>query len=73
MLYMLYTCRVYTYHIYIYIYIYIYILDQLLEFKQRIGEVHPSIKFDWKLSYKEINFLGTAVYKTTTGKLETKL
>ena len=68
---MLYTCRVYTYHIYIYLYI--DILDQLLEFKQRIGEVHPSIKFDWKLSYKEINFLGTAVYKTTTGKLETKL
>ena len=37
---------------------YIYILDQLLEFKQRINEV---------------NFLDTIVYKTPTGKRETKL
>ena len=48
-------------------------LDQLLEFKQRINEVHPSIKFDFKFSNKEINFLDTVVYKTSTGKLETKL
>ena len=48
-------------------------LDQLLEFKQQVNEVHPSIKFDFKFSNKEVNFLDTAVYKTPIGKLETKL
>ena len=44
-----------------------------IECKQRINEVHPSIKFDFKFSSKEINFLDSVVYKTPTGKLETKL
>ena len=44
-----------------------------LECKQRINEVYPSIKFDFKFSNKEINFLNTARYKTPTGKLEIKL
>ena len=48
-------------------------LDQLLEFKQRINEVHSSINFDSKFSNKDINFLDTVVYKALTGKLETKL
>ena len=48
-------------------------LDQLLEFKQQINEVHPSIKFDFKFLNKEINFLDTVVYKTLIAKLETKL
>ena len=48
-------------------------LDQLLEFKQRINEVYPSIKFGFKFSNKEINFLDTVEYKTLTGKPETKL
>ena len=47
--------------------------DQLMKFKQQINEVHPSIKFDFNFSNKEINFLGTVVYKTQSGKLETKL
>ena len=48
-------------------------LDQLLELKQRVNEVHPSTKFDFKFSNKEINFLDTVVYKTLTGKFITKL
>ena len=46
---------------------------QLLEFKQRIEEVYPSIKFDFKFSNKEIKFLDTVVCKTPTGKLDTNL
>ena len=52
---------------------FIELLDQLLEFIQRINEVHSSNKFEFKFSNKEINFLDTVVYKTPTGKLETKL
>ena len=37
------------------------------------NEVHPSIKFDFNFSNKEINFLDTVVYKTQSTKLETKL
>ena len=33
----------------------------------------PSIKFDFKFSNKKNNFIDTVVYKTSTGKLETKL
>ena len=47
--------------------------DQLMKFKQQINEVHPSIKFDFNFSNKEVNFLDTVVYKTQPGKLETKL
>ena len=45
---------------------------QLMKFKQQINEAHPSTKFDFSLSNKEINFLDTVVYKTHSGKLETK-
>ena len=45
----------------------------MLEFKERINEVHPSSKCDFKFSDKEINFLDTVVYKTPACKLETKL
>ena len=38
-----------------------------------INEVHPYIKFDFKFSNKEINFLDIVLYKTTTSKLGTKL
>ena len=48
-------------------------LGQLLEFKQRIEEIYPSIKFDFKFSNKEIKFLNTVVCKTPTGKLDTNL
>ena len=44
-----------------------------MKFKKQINEVHPSIKFDFNFSNKEINLLDTVVYKTQTGKLETKL
>ena len=47
--------------------------DQILKFKQQINEIHPSIKFDFNFSNKEINFLDTAVFKVQSGKLETKL
>ena len=43
-----------------------------MKFKQQINEVHPSIKFNFNFSNKEINFLDTIVYKTQQGKLETK-
>ena len=48
-------------------------INQLLEFKQRINEVHSSIKFDIKFSNKEINLLDNVVYKIPKGKLESKL
>ena len=48
-------------------------LDQLFKSKQRINEVQLSIKFDFKFSNKEIIFLDTAIYKTSTGKFKTKL
>ena len=48
-------------------------LDRLLEFKQRINEAHPSIKFDLEFLNKETNFLDTVVYKTPICKPETKL
>ena len=47
--------------------------DQLIKFKQEINEVHLSIKFEFNFSNKEISFLNTAVYKTQSGKLQTKL
>ena len=47
--------------------------DHLMKFKQQINEVHRSIKFDFNFSNKEINFLDTIVYKTQSGKLETKV
>ena len=47
--------------------------DQLMKFKQQINEIHPSIKFVFDFSNKEINFLDTVVYKTQPGKLKTKL
>ena len=47
--------------------------DQLIKFKQQINEVHSSIKFDFNISNKEIIFLDAVVYKTQSGKLETKL
>ena len=47
--------------------------DQLMKLKQQINEVHPSIKFDFNFSNKEINFLDTVVNKTQSGKPETKL
>ena len=48
-------------------------LVQLLELKQQINEVHPYIKFDFTFLNKEINFLDTVLYKTPTGKRETRL
>ena len=47
--------------------------DQLMKLKQQINEVNPPIKFYFNFSNKEINFLDTTVYKTQSGKLETKL
>ena len=44
-----------------------------MKFKQQIYEIHPSIKFNFNFSTKEINFLDTVFYKIQSGKLETKL
>ena len=44
-----------------------------MKFKKQINEVHPTIKFSFNFSNKEISFLDTVVYKTQQGKLETKL
>ena len=46
--------------------------DHPIKFKQ-INKVHPSIKFDFNFSNKEINFLDIAVHETHSGKLETNL
>ena len=46
--------------------------DHPMKFKQ-INKVHPSIKFDFNFSNKEINFLDIAVHETHSGKLETDL
>ena len=38
-----------------------------MKFKQQTNKVHPSIKFDFNFS------IDSVVYKTQSGKLETKL
>ena len=43
-----------------------------MKFKQQINQVRPSIKFDFNFANKEINFLDSVVFKTQSGKLETK-
>ena len=40
--------------------------DQLMKFKQQINKIHLSIKFVFNFS------IDTVVYKTQSGKLETK-
>ena len=47
--------------------------DQLMKFKQQINEVHPSTKFDFNFSNKEINFLVTVVYKTGNQALQERI
>ena len=49
---------------------YLRLIDDILK-KQ--NKVHPSMKFDFNFSNEQINFLDTVVYKTESGKLETKL
>ena len=44
-----------------------------MKFKKQINEVHPSIKFDFNFSNKEIPFWDSVVYKTQSGKPENKL
>ena len=45
----------------------------LKEVFQRLNQAHPSIKFDCKYSYKEINFLDTTVIINNDRSLTTKL
>ena len=44
-----------------------------MKFKKQINEVHPSMKFDFNFSNKEIPFLDSVVYKAQSGKQENKL
>ena len=44
-----------------------------MKFKQQINEVHPSTKFDFNFSNKEINFLVTVVYKTGNQALQERI
>ncbi len=47
--------------------------DELKQFFEEINKVHATIKFDYKYSKKEIDFLDLTVYKDLTGKLATKV
>ena len=46
---------------------------ELHDFFKTINSVHPTIKFDTKWSFKEINFLDTVVYKDQKCNLQTKI
>ena len=48
-------------------------LDKLKIFLTYINNLHPTIKFDYTYSAKSVNFLDTAVYINSTGKLESDL
>ena len=47
--------------------------QELLLFEQEINQIHPSIKFTFKYSPKEIDYLDTIVMITNEGKLTTRL
>ena len=46
---------------------------ELKHFFHEINKVHRTIKFDYKFSIKEINFLDLTIYKDNKGKLVTKV
>ena len=46
---------------------------EITSFVKVINEIHPTMKFDVKYSYKEINFLDTTVKITPSNKLVTTL
>lgn len=47
--------------------------EELIKFFEEINKVHPTIKFDYKYSRKEIEFLDLTIYKDLTGNLATKV
>lgn len=47
--------------------------DNFETFIKDLNVKHPSIKFDYEISDKEVNFLDTTVYVDQIGKLQTKL
>ena len=47
--------------------------QQLKLFLEDINKVHPTIKFDYKYSTSEIEFLDLTIYKDISGKLATKV
>ena len=47
--------------------------DQLRKFIEELNMVHTTIKFDFEIHSREINFFDTAVYKDIDGKLMTKI
>ena len=47
--------------------------ENLIHFASKLNKEHPSIKFDWKHSKNNINFLDTVIYKDKNNKLQTKL
>ena len=48
-------------------------LEELEIFLEQLNQLHPSIKFDAKISKSSIEFLDTKVYKGPDGKLHTTL
>ena len=48
-------------------------LDDLKIIVDQLNTLHPTIKFDVKYSLTLIEFLGTSIYKSTDGKLQTTL
>ena len=47
--------------------------QELKQFFQELNKVHRTIKFDYKFSTKEINFLDLTIYKDNKGTLATKV
>ena len=46
-------------------------IQELQSFLQEINLLHPTIKFESKLSFNEIDFLDCHIYKSKDGKLQT--
>ena len=46
---------------------------RLKDFMSELNQKHPSIKFDCKVDYKQIQFLDTLVYIDQQNKLQTTL
>ena len=47
--------------------------EQLDNFNKDLNEKHPTIKFEFEISQKRVNFLGTTVYIVANKEIKTKL
>ena len=45
--------------------------EELISFRDELNEKHKAIKFDYKISTKQIEFLNTMVYRDQQHKIQT--